>query len=69
MVMADHIEMMPYALLTGLQNCILTFCEENPNRIEYYFDAIEVMSRSRFRTNYLTWLNSKTRKKTYGKIK
>ena len=63
MVMADHIEMMPYQLLTGLQNCILIFCEENLNRIEYYFSAIEAMGRPKFTSNYLAWLSSKRRKK------
>ena len=35
-IMADQINQMPYALLTGVRNCLLEFCKDNPNLIEYY---------------------------------
>lgn len=57
-IMADRIEMMPYYPLTGIQNCILAFCEDNPNLIEYYLDAITRKGVNIFQIKYINWLNS-----------
>ncbi len=59
-IIADHIEKMPYFLLTGIQNCTMTFCPDNPNNIEYYLDVIK--SRRgvhEFTKKYRQWVNSK----------
>ncbi|MFX1621386.1 hypothetical protein JZ972_11070, partial [Riemerella anatipestifer] len=48
-IIADQIEKMPYALLTGVQNCLLEFCENNPNWIEYYFGWIKNDGIERFK--------------------
>jgi hypothetical protein len=61
-ILADRIEMMPYARLTGVQNCLFTFCENNKNFIEFYFqwNSIDV---TRFQREYIAWLKSAERKK------
>lgn len=63
MILADRIEMMPYALLTGVQNCLFQFCDQNPNFIEYYFPYLESMGVNEFQKRYVAWLHSRDRKK------
>ena len=60
-IMADRIEGMPYFTLTGMQNCILTFCENNPNLVEYYFPAIMAQGNTKFQKKYNEWLASDDR--------
>ena len=60
-IMADRIELMPYYTITGIQNCLLTFCEDNPNLIEYYLTDTERLGVEEFQTRYLAWLNGKER--------
>ncbi|GAO45356.1 hypothetical protein FPE01S_05_00530 [Flavihumibacter petaseus NBRC 106054] len=64
-IMADKIEMMPYALLTHVQNCTLEFCKDNPNLIEYYLYPIRRNGMEIFQYRYNEWLKSNDRKK-YG---
>jgi hypothetical protein len=56
-IVADKIKMMPYAALTGVQNCLLIFCEKNPNFIEYYFNQIQERGIAEFQKKYIDWLN------------
>jgi hypothetical protein len=58
-IMADHIERMPYATLTGVRNCFMTFCENNPNLIEYYLPWINRDGIEKFQTKYVNWLYDK----------
>ena len=60
-VLADRIEGMPYATITGVQNCLLTFCEGNPNLIEYYFWSIKDNGIESFKKEYIKWLESDER--------
>ena len=60
-IMADRIEGMPYARVTGIQNCTLTFCEKNANLIEYYLPFIERNGIKKFETKYTEWLASNDR--------
>ena len=62
-IIADRIELMPYALLTGIENCLLQFCKDNPNWIEYYLVAIRRDGVKTFSRKYSDWLMSKDRKK------
>ena len=62
-ILADKIEMMPYAKLTGIQNCLLTFCKDNPNFIEYYLNSIKKNEIEVFKIKYIEWLTSSERKK------
>jgi hypothetical protein len=55
-IMADQIQRMPYAKLTGIQNCLLTFCENNPNLIEYYLWAIKRDGTEKFQEKYRDWI-------------
>ena len=57
-IIADSIKRTPYAFLTGVQNCTLEFCENNPNLIEYYFHWIEKDGGKLFKEKYINWLNS-----------
>ncbi|MXV50071.1 hypothetical protein GS399_03735 [Pedobacter sp. HMF7647] len=73
-ILADRIEIMPYALLTHIQNCSLEFCNDNPNLIEYYLNAIRRDGVEKFQNRYTDWLDSKDRKQwnpylTNNKIK
>jgi hypothetical protein len=61
-ILADRIEVMPYFLLTRIQNCLADFCKDNPNLIEYYLDAIRRDSVEKFRSRYNQWLTSRERK-------
>lgn len=62
-ILADRIELMPYAKLTGIQNCLVEFCEDNGNLIEYYMYAIRRNNAKTFQQHYIAWLNSSDRKK------
>lgn len=62
-ILADRIEFMPYAKLTNIQNCLLEFCKDNPNLIEYYLYAIRRDNVKEFQDRYNKWLTSKDRKK------
>ncbi|MEJ7609672.1 MAG: hypothetical protein WKF88_00695 [Ferruginibacter sp.] len=62
-ILADRIEMLPYALITGVQNCLLTFCKDNKNLVEYYLSWNEINTKVNFQNRYLEWLKSKGRKK------
>lgn len=60
MIMADHIKRMPYFLLTGIQNCTLTFCADNPNNIEYYLNTIKERKKiNAFSEKYRKWINDR----------
>ncbi|SDL76988.1 hypothetical protein SAMN05421823_10869 [Catalinimonas alkaloidigena] len=61
-IAADRLEMMPYSQLTGVQNCLLSFCDENPNFIEYYLNVIKEAGTSSFQEKYFEWLQSDGRK-------
>jgi len=61
-IMADQIEFMPYGTLTGIQNCLLSFCENNPNLIEYYLWAIKRDGVEKFQNKYIDWLKSEEHK-------
>jgi hypothetical protein len=54
-IIADKIKRMPYFEMTGIQNCTLTFCDNNPNLIEYYFSYIDI---NEFQSRYNQWLKS-----------
>ncbi|MFS4494493.1 hypothetical protein [Maribacter sp. 2308TA10-17] len=60
-IMADRIEGMPYATITGVQNCLLTFCTGNVNLIEYYLWAIKDSGMENFKEKYKKWLLSDDR--------
>lgn len=60
-IISDAIEGMPYAKITGVQNCTLTFCEKNLNLIEYYLDFIKSDGIEKFQTKYNLWLASDER--------
>ncbi|WP_046745904.1 hypothetical protein [Kordia zhangzhouensis] len=61
-IIADRIEGMPFALLTGVQNCTMKFCENNPNLIEYYLPWIKQDGGKLFKEKYISWLASYNRK-------
>ena len=60
-IIADQIQRMPYARLTGVQNCLFEFCENNPNWIEYYFPWIKNDGFENFEKKYKEWLYSEIR--------
>lgn len=60
-ILADRIEGMPYAKVTGVQNCTLTFCDQNKNFIEYYLPFIKNNGVEKFQVNYQNWLKSDER--------
>jgi len=62
-IVADRIESMPYFRVTGIQNCLFTFCEKNLNYIEYYFPAIKRDGIENFKSKYIAWLKSEERTK------
>ena len=66
-IMADQIDRMPYALLTGVQNCLLEFCPNNPNLIEYYLSSINRDGFSKFKDKYISWLSEDWIKRVKGK--
>ncbi|APQ18754.1 hypothetical protein [Maribacter hydrothermalis] len=61
-IIADRIERMPYFIVTGVQNCTMEFCENNPNLIEYYLPWIEKDDGKSFKEKYINWLASYDRK-------
>jgi len=61
-IVADLTETMPYAQVTQVQNCTLTFCDKNPNLIEYYLDYI-AKDVAGFTKRYTAWINSKEGRK------
>ena len=63
-IMADRIEIMPYFELTGVQNCLMTFCENNINFIEYYLSYIHRDGTEKFQKKYNEWLLSDYRIKS-----
>jgi hypothetical protein len=56
-ILADRIVTMPYFQLTGMQNCLVEFCKENPNLIEYYFPSISQGGIQQFKKKYTEWLS------------
>jgi len=60
-ILVDRIEMMPYHTVTGIQNCMLSFCEDNENLIEYYFRWNDDKSLLEFIRKYKVWFSSKER--------
>ena len=61
-ILADHIERIPYFLVFRIQNCNMESCESNPNFVEYYLqyrrhNDPEVQKR------YLNWLTDSDRKR------
>ncbi|WP_271765971.1 hypothetical protein [Aquimarina algiphila] len=66
-IMADRIERMPYFTITGIQHCTMTFCDNNPNIIEYY---LGYNKKNAFKERYVEWLYSKERlKRVKGKAR
>jgi hypothetical protein len=57
-IIADRIKGMPFALLTGVQNCTMEFCKNNPNLIEYYLPWIEKDNGKSFKEKYISWLKN-----------
>jgi len=66
-IMADQIDRIPYALLTGVRNCLLEFCKDNPNLIEYYFPWINRDGFLNFKEKYTSWLTGEWIKNVKGK--
>ena len=66
-ILADHIDRMPYALLTGVQNCLLEFCEDNSNLVEYYLPSIHQAGLSKFKEAYINWLTGDWAQSVNGK--
>ncbi len=63
-ILADRVETMPYFTLTGLQNCMMQSCDDNPNFVEYYLDFIKLRGMTAtVQKRYDEWLKSKDRKK------
>ena len=54
-ILADHIEGMPYYKVFRIQNCTMDFCKNNPNRVEYYLKYRPIHS-SEIRENYSSHL-------------
>ncbi len=46
---------MPYFTLTGIENCLFQFCENNPNLIESYFWAIRRNGITEFQQGCAQW--------------
>lgn len=65
-ILADKMEWMPYFALTGMQNCLLEFCENNPNLIEYYLDWINRDGVLNFKNKYISWLSKDWIKRVKG---
>lgn len=61
-ILADKILPMPYAILIGVQNCLATYCDNNPNRVEYYLDAFQGKEMITFQKTYQEWLTSDHKK-------
>lgn len=63
-ILCDRIEIMPYFKLLGIQNCIFSFCKDNPNFVELYLDIIKKQPVSKFKEKYIEWLHSEERLNT-----
>jgi hypothetical protein len=64
-ILADRIEGMPYFTLTGIQNCTLESCNNNPNFIEYYLTLIRSQGMAlTFQKRYNEWLLSSERRRS-----
>jgi hypothetical protein len=61
-IIADRIEGMPYYKLTNFENCMLDFCENNPNFVEYYLNYIRHQIKL-FQHRYTEWLADPDRQK------
>lgn len=61
-ILVDKIEPMPYFQITGVQNCLLTFCDKNDNLIEYYLQWDDKRNQKQFADKYSNWFSSKDRK-------
>lgn len=61
-ILVDRIEPMPYFQITGVQNCLLTFCDKNDNLIEYYLKWDDGRSQIQFADKYSSWFSSEDRK-------
>lgn len=67
-ILTDRIKkLMPYYQLTGIENCLLTFCENNGNLIEYYLAAIKRDGIERFKQRYIEWNATTKEFKEYQK--
>lgn len=66
-IMVDQIDRMPYNALTSVQNCLLEFCKDNPNLIEYYFPWIHHNGYFEFKKKYKNWLSEDWIKRAKGK--
>jgi len=61
-ILADHIDSMPYFLLTGMENCMLESCEDNPNFVEYYLNFIKKRGiTATVQKRYDEWLKDRRR--------
>lgn len=50
----------------GMRNCLLEFCENNPNLIEFYLDWINRDGVLNFKDNYINWLSKDWIKRVKG---
>ena len=63
-ILADQIESLPYYSLTGLQNCMMESCPNNPNFVEFYLEFIRTRGMMpKVQQDYIAWLGSADRKK------
>ena len=63
-ILSDYvINMLPYYQLTEMQNCTLTYCDDNQNLIEYYIPAIKNNGYESFQNKFNNWLNTEDYKK------
>lgn len=68
LIITDHIISLPYFLLTGVQNCRLSFCENNPNLIEFYINSIRRKPRE-FIFRFNLWYSLKDQKNSDRKFR
>lgn len=61
-ILADRILPMPFAVLIGVQNCLMIYCDNNPNRVEYHLDILQRKEMVNFQNTYKEWLTSDHRK-------
>ena len=54
-ILTDRIHWMPYYTLTGIQNCLLTFCPANLNLIEFYLNAVKRQPIAEFQQKCKEW--------------
>jgi hypothetical protein len=58
-ILADFVKHMPYALLTGIQNCTMEYCPNNPNKVEFYLRWNNNAQILTFQEKYRNYLNEK----------